>query len=546
MKTKSAVYWIIIVSFGVLFYILNYFTPFQHDDFAYAFYYAADSSIIRPTSTPVTWETLLPSMWHHYCYVNGRFTSHILIQIFCGLLGKGIFNVLNTLVFMWFLHLVVEFTGRKSSVIALCATIVTVFLFFPFPAQTMLWLTGAINYLWTTTFSLAILSYIKNNITPSKSISLNVIAFLLGLIVGWMQESITVGISAGLFLWFVFFSRQSFMGTNATLSLGLWLGTLLLIFSPGTYHRITTGEELMVEANILQLIVTRLWTISLVLAQQILPVIACIICVIIVRSKGLRKELSLPALVFLMLTSFVYALGMPEDRIFYGLITYALVLVLCYFRCSVRVRAKSLRYTFVIIALAVSAYNGVTAITAVREYSTYFTDLMVRVKYGKENVIEELPQYSKNNKWVLIAPFSNDKYDFHNRVMAFYYHKVSVQFLSPRIYSLYKDSAFNEIKQPVDMIASYNGTEYNVFRLPETGLFMIELDKETIPAHEVIAYHKIKDNSASLTNKQLIIRYLFNTLNPRLKCRRAFCLSDANGSYLLFPEEADVTEILLK
>ena len=87
IKRNDIIYVVLLVVVAVLMFVLNTNTPFLHDDFAYHFYYDKHSEMVRPTSIPIIsfWE-IIPSMWHHYCCVNGRFTSHIILQVFCSLM----------------------------------------------------------------------------------------------------------------------------------------------------------------------------------------------------------------------------------------------------------------------------------------------------------------------------------------------------------------------------------------------------------------------------------------------------------------------------
>ena len=150
---QRLLYLILLLIIGVWFFYLNLNTPFMHDDLAYHFYYDENSAIERPTSEPITsfWQ-IFPSMWNHYNAVNGRYTSHFIIQLFCGLIGKSVFNVFNTLVFLLFIDLIVVLSFGSRQLLPLSIVIFSIVFLLPFPGQTMLWLTGSINYLWAATF----------------------------------------------------------------------------------------------------------------------------------------------------------------------------------------------------------------------------------------------------------------------------------------------------------------------------------------------------------------------------------------------------------
>ena len=59
-------YYILLIIIGGVFYIMNYYTPFMHDDYAYCFFYDNNSEIIRPTSIRITsFLQLLESQFNH-------------------------------------------------------------------------------------------------------------------------------------------------------------------------------------------------------------------------------------------------------------------------------------------------------------------------------------------------------------------------------------------------------------------------------------------------------------------------------------------------
>ena len=354
-KFLQIVYWCILALFGIFFLCMNCLTPIKFDDFAYMLYFAADSEVIRPTSTPVSWESLLPSMWHHYCCVNGRFTSHIIVQMFCGLLGKNIFNIVNTIICMWQLHLIISLSSKSKSVVLLSVAIAAFFLFLPVPGEDMLWVAGAINYLWPTTFALAILKYISSDGGLKYNKPYQALAFIIGVIVGWMQESVSIGVSGGLFIWFLL-NREKFTGINQWLTIGLWLGTLLIIVSPGTFNRIESGNEIAASADVIQMVASRLLVITMVLLPYILPFIALIICFILFigRTKALWEKISLSILVFTVSLIFIYLLGIANSRIFYATVVFSLWCILTFCHQRLKIRSIYMKSTIIVAAMMVS------------------------------------------------------------------------------------------------------------------------------------------------------------------------------------------------
>lgn len=542
-KQRDTAYWCLLGIFGVVFFILNWYTPFQHDDFAYVYYYAQDSEIIRPTSTPVTWSTLIPSMWHHYFCVNGRFTSHLLVQIFCGLLGKNMFNIFNAFIFVLLIHLLVRFSSHRNSIAFMCAAVAAIFMFAPAPNQTLLWMTGAINYLWTTTFALSIIYYIQYHKNPTDSKLKIVLTFLIGLFVGWMQESITIGVSGALFIWFAF-NKKRFVGSKAALAIGLWIGTLCIIFSPGTFNRISTGNEMVVDADLIQQITSRILGVSL--EFNALPFAALITAIVILCNRKLRQDLILPVCLFICTMVFVYLLGLKETRIYFGLVIFGILLLLCFCNRKFKLQSRFLKYTFIGITLAYSSFEAISAIGEAKRYCDYTAQTSLRIEHSNDEAIIEYVPYQFESKWILNMGMSPDRHNFHNRVRAFFYKKEAIQALSSGIYSLYEQSLFDTAKLPTKIVATYKNKQYPVFEIPEENIFLIKIQSVEVPDKKISAIYTKDCDTSVMTSRQRIIRYLLNTLPSKQVEKNTFALSDNNGSYIIFPKELDAIKIDLE
>ncbi len=93
MKNKRRLFIIGVLGiFYALFFLLNYFTPMLEDDCNYAL--TATGERLQNFA-----EIIQTQIWHYF-HMNGRFFAHTLIQTFCGLTGKWLFNLLNPLVWL--------------------------------------------------------------------------------------------------------------------------------------------------------------------------------------------------------------------------------------------------------------------------------------------------------------------------------------------------------------------------------------------------------------------------------------------------------------
>ena len=219
-------FYLIIV--GVIFFLMNIFTPLSSDDWHYNFIFNSQNHI-------KTIGDILYSQYLHYFNFNGRFIPHFFIQLFDGILGKSYFNIANTIMFVVFL-LLLSLTLRKYySNYFISSTLALLFLFFLLPGfnNCFLWMSGACNYLWVGVFVLIFDILLKSDIKDWRYYPL---LFLWGLFCGWTNEAIVLGLGIGYFIYYMIHNKEIRMH-KAIMLVGLYIGIALLIFSPGSINR---------------------------------------------------------------------------------------------------------------------------------------------------------------------------------------------------------------------------------------------------------------------------------------------------------------------
>ena len=98
---------------GVLFYLLSVYTPLMADDFSFA--YVSDRNGANILSPIMNLSDIIISQYNHYFVSNGRTPVQFIEQLFAGLLGRGLFNLFNTLIFLLFLWISESFIGHKKN-----------------------------------------------------------------------------------------------------------------------------------------------------------------------------------------------------------------------------------------------------------------------------------------------------------------------------------------------------------------------------------------------------------------------------------------------
>lgn len=248
MKTKTRIFLWLLLAVGCLLYCaMERWFVYDIDDYGFStvsqLAIGADGSTLVTNDVPVTsLADAIRSQLVSYRYYNGRFLIHGLVQWLCGTQPAWMVVALNTC--LWGLLLVclalLCFGRGRLSVPKAVTVLGVVWLLMPVSARMMMGsVTAAADYLWTGAMTLLVLVVFRalgkgNSFGGSVWISMTV--GLLGLLVGTMQESFSIGISAGLAVHAVAHRRQ--------LSREQWVmavcyiaGTAVCCLAPANFRR---------------------------------------------------------------------------------------------------------------------------------------------------------------------------------------------------------------------------------------------------------------------------------------------------------------------
>jgi len=178
-----------VVVFALVFR-LNQMTDYTSDDFSYHFFYASrvPTDETRLLAGPLD---IIGSIASHYQVQNGRSLSHGLLQFFC-LFDKPVFDVVNTLVYLLVGQVVLWhiFGGQRYRVVHEAAVYLAMWLFIPYFGQSVLWMSGSVNYLWMSAVTLAtLLPYRLHRANARSPRRLTGIMLVVGFIGGSTNEN---------------------------------------------------------------------------------------------------------------------------------------------------------------------------------------------------------------------------------------------------------------------------------------------------------------------------------------------------------------------
>ena len=238
---KKLFYLAVIVNFFMV-TIYEFLTPNMSDDIIYGDKVAEAGSFFGLFAQEV----------EHYLTHTGRSVAHIILRIFLYIGNKAVFNVAAGLVFILvslFIYLNVE-TKKDHDVRLYLGIMILLWLFEPTISNSVLWETGACNYMFTGCIMLGYITlfrqYLKKDMEGSpKNIAL---MLFLGLLAGWCNENTSGGVLLFSLLMLVVKCREnkSFKGIRPWMIsgfIGNVAGYIILLMSPGNQSRAASADE---------------------------------------------------------------------------------------------------------------------------------------------------------------------------------------------------------------------------------------------------------------------------------------------------------------
>ena len=153
----------------VLNFVLNHLTHYTSDDYAYRYIFEPHLPSANPEKIDGIF-SIIKSQILHYQLWNGRFVAHSIVQFFMQY-NKVIFNLFNSLIFILLGYIIYFIIKKVSNINNKVETFFFIFtllwLFTPEFGKSVLWLSGAGNYLWT---SIIYSSFLLFNLKTQKFI----------------------------------------------------------------------------------------------------------------------------------------------------------------------------------------------------------------------------------------------------------------------------------------------------------------------------------------------------------------------------------------
>lgn len=325
---------IILVFLVATFWHFNASLPFVMDDALYAHIYPVEQidngqpHCLDVSNKIQTFSDVMESQWNHYFTKNGRGLTHVIVQSFCGILGKPLYNVCAAIMFAAFILLLGKIFGPWHDVESLRQGrfILPLLLFFILiPEPTCLWngIAYGVNYLWSSVWCLLLIYIIMYK--EAQPLWILPLGLLVAVLAGWSHEGLVIPLGAS-FLWYV---CQNYFRLNKKQWLLLCLfvaAASLLVFAPSNFNRAGSMNNAEWAGGSLAL---RLRAFGFVRGLYVF-IVACVVLLCYNRGKFIAFVKDNQCWIFgwMISISFILLVGALNERSTYS-IDFFSILLLC-------------------------------------------------------------------------------------------------------------------------------------------------------------------------------------------------------------------------
>ena len=289
-----------------------------------------------------TLSDLAESTYNHYMNANGRLFPHLTSQVFGTFIGKGWFNLLNAAMFVILALITTLITVGPRKTFWPWAVIVFSCLWFFMPESNtgFFLMTYALNYLWSSVFSICFLYLYLNQHTDRLSHWKFVLGCLFAFGAGWSHEGLAIGIAGAL----VIDNLLDYYHHHLKPRTLIWcicfcLGAFFLCIAPGNFTR--TDESIPLYLRLLSF--TRLRLFWLFILSWLL----------FNRRISFIRDNSLLLTALVIQMTFLFYVGYRNPRVLWGPELFSLILLIKVFAYQETNGKPLTKFAYILLPLLV-------------------------------------------------------------------------------------------------------------------------------------------------------------------------------------------------
>lgn len=464
-------YWILMAVACAVFFWMNVLTPFKEDDMLH-------SLVIGDLTHVNSISDLLHSFRNKFFITNGR-TSDMVAELFCGLLGKPLFNVCNALMFVLLAHVVSLLATGRRSLLAQAMLYACIGTCYPVPGETMLWLAGSCNYLWSITGSLWLLYYLLHHRRASFGWGKGLLLLLGAMMAGAGNEAISFGLFGALFLYFAF-NRHKIDRVVAVGMAGYLMGVLLIMSSPAAWERASDGG-IVVNLPFMELIFSRCFIVGEKMLRFVLPMVAVAVLVGLLFKKGFKAfRSSVWPYLLVMLILILLALGLNPERPYAGLVTVSAIITIKAVDALLR-RWPLLRAVALLACLALAGWTFARGIVTLGEYRAHEQRVIDEMRSAPAQAILPESPFKGHDPFLYTLPMESDRYFTNEYIWRAYFDKENVQFVSDSVYVRFHNGRLTEGAVEMPFTSDRPDVAGRVVAFPDQDYMLLTLKCDTLP-----------------------------------------------------------------
>ncbi len=446
---------------------------------------------------------LLHSYWNKFFITNGR-TSDMVAELFCGLLGKPLFNVFNALMFGLLAHVVSLLATGHRSLLAQTMLYACIGTCYPVPGETMLWLAGSCNYLWTITASLWLLYYMLNHSHRQLTWWQQVLLVLWAMLAGAGNEAMSFGFFGGMVLYYVFNRRQVDRVVLVAMS-GYLLGVLLIVASPAAWERASDGG-IVVDMPLMALLQSRCYIIGEKMLHFMVPIAAILLGVVALIWKGVKSfRKSVWPYLLVMLTLVVFVLGLNPERPYAPMVTVSLIGVVIVADRLMR-RCRLLRLAAIVLCLAIGAYTFARGVIVLRDYKQHDEQVVNEIRSAPSQVILRECPYKGYSRFLYPLPMKSDWFFPNEYTWRAYFDKENVQFVSDSVYERFHSGRLLDGAVEMPFTSNRPAVVGKLVAFPDQDYMLMPLQLDTLPTAYQVGMAFWNDTAQALSSEEQAYR----------------------------------------
>ena len=453
-------YYITLAVAALVVMVMNVLTTLKGDEYVYAM---LPGDLQHHCRTLADYVRTMPTF---YETTNGRLADAV-ERLLASVVGKPVFNVLNTLVFVLLIEGIFTLAvGRRRALLPLAIMLVLVLLAFPYPGETLMWMAGACNYLWSATLNIWLLCWLK--FAPQRPRWWQFVAvFVLAFVAGGFNESTSMGCLLGLGIFFAF-NRKQLTHFRAVAMVGCALGLCLVLMSPALLLRLEGGNSVNMSLSLVQMVSRRVLSMGYMSLRFVTPLLVLGLFVWQWRKQGwkaMRAQAGFCLMAGVVLAAL--ALGMVIERPYTFMVSLSMAIVLHATYDWLMERPAQWRTIITTLCLFVAAVASGMAMHKMTVYRDYDRRVQQHIKDGPAQCVIEASSAPVSSRWVLPDVYDNSQFVCAYRTFyAYYYGKDNVQFLPADMLRRYQQGTLLNDAVPMQFASSDSAFTGTILTVP--------------------------------------------------------------------------------